>query len=471
MMKNPKKNFINRSQKKYKKKNAGSKRKKKINRIQKSRGKNVIYQLYQTINHFFPDLFQHMRELEDCRKKSDYELAELITACIAMSVFMQGSRNALNNIAKEGEFEGNYKKLFNMRIPHMDTVDNVMRRLKEDQLERLKTRMIQTLLKNKTLHKYRFMKKWHVVAVDATGVMTFDEKHCDQCLHKTSKNGKITYFHNVLEAKLIAPNGFSISLATEWIENPCGEYDKQDCEQKAFKRLAAKLKDFYPKLPVCITADGLYPNQSFFNICKDNKWAFIVTFEDGNLPTVWEEIGELRKIVINNTYTEKRIEGKKTILCDFCWINDIDYKGHFINWIECSESVTDACGEVKSKKSVHITDLKIERAVAAKISETGRLRWKIENEGFNIQKNHGYALQHKYSRVSYLAAKNYYQCLQMGHIINQLLTLSDKFKENLEGKTTIKHLWMLLTGFLIFCQVDTDELSQQAEKKIQIRFT
>ncbi len=470
-MKNPKRSLINKNQQKCKKWNARSKRKKRINQIQKSHGKNIVYQLYQTINNFFPGLFQHMRELEDCREKSDYEPAELITACIAMSIFMHGSRNAFNNAIKEGEFKENYKKIFKMRIPHMDTVDNVMRRLEEDQLEQLKTRMIQTLLKRKTLHKHRFMKKFHIVAVDATGVMTFDEKHCDQCLHKTSKNGKTTYFHNVLEAKLITPNGFSISLATEWIENPDGEYDKQDCERKAFKRLAAKLKDFHPKLPICITADGLYPNQSFFSICKDNKWAFIVTFEDGNLPTVWEEIGELRKIVINNTYTKKRIEGKKTILQDYCWINDINYKGYFINWIECRESVTDAGGEMKSKKFVHITDLKIERAVAAKISEAGRLRWKIENEGFNIQKNHGYALQHKYSRVSYLATKNYYQCLQMGHIINQLLILSDKFQEHLEGKTTIKHLWITLIAFLMCSQIDIAELSMQSERKIQIRFT
>jgi hypothetical protein len=300
--------------------------------------------------------------------------------------------------------------------------------------------------------------------------MSFDEKHCDQCLHITSESGKTTYFHNVLEAKLVAPNGFSISLVTEWVENPGKEYDKQDCELKAFKRLAAKLKGLYPKLPVCITADGLYPNQGVFSICRKNKWAFIITLKDGNLPTFWEEVGELREITVNNAYTEKRIEGKKTILRDYCWINGIDYKGHSLNWIECCESVTDANGKQKNKRFVHVTDIKIDRAIAGKTSQTGRLRWKIENEGFNIQKNHGYALKHKYSRVSYLAAKNYYQCLQMGHIINQLLILSNNFQEHMTGKTTVKHLWILLIGFLIYCYVDAGELSTQSERKIQIRF-
>ena len=79
------------------------------------------------------------------------------------------------------------------------------------------------------------------------------------------KNGKTTYFHLVLEARLITPTGFSISIATEWIENPeGGEYDKQDCERKGFTRLAAKLKEVYPRLPIVILADGLYPYEGFF---------------------------------------------------------------------------------------------------------------------------------------------------------------------------------------------------------------
>ena len=130
--------------------------------------------------------------------------------------------------------------------------------------------MVQALLEKKVLHKFRLFKRWFVVAIDGTGVMSFTHQHCDQCLFKRSKKGKVSYFHNVLEAKLITANGFSISMATEWIENPEGEYYKQDCELKAFKRLAAKLKQRYPRLPICITADGLYPNQGFFEQCRRN---------------------------------------------------------------------------------------------------------------------------------------------------------------------------------------------------------
>jgi hypothetical protein len=136
------------------------------------------------------------------------------------------------------------------------------------------------------LHKYRFLKRWFGVAIDATGVMSFTEQHGEQCLHRTSTTGKTTYFHHVLEAKLITPTGFSISLASEWLANPEGEYDKPDCERQAFARLAAQRKQRYPRLPICLAADGLYPYQGFFDRCRDHGWAFIVTCKDGNLPSV-----------------------------------------------------------------------------------------------------------------------------------------------------------------------------------------
>ena len=98
------------------------------------------------------------------------------------------------------------------------------------------------------------------------------------------------------------------------------------------------------------------------------------------------------------------------------------------------------------------------------------VRWvSLRIEGFNTQKNLGYNLENKYSRVSWLAAKNYYQCLQIGHLINQLLELSSKFRELLKGKITIKHLWKCMIGFLIFGDIDCREISMLSQIRTQVR--
>jgi hypothetical protein len=206
-----------------------------------------------------------MREVEDCRKKaSNYELAAHLTACLAMFLFKSGSRNQYNQHREDIQFQKNYKRLFGFAMPHGDSVQNVMDLLHVSQIEHLKQKMVQILLQRKTFHNSRYRGHWFRIAVDASGVGSYDYQRDEQCLHRTSKNGKITYFHSVLEARLITPNGFSISIATEWIENPeGGEYDKQDCERKAFTRLAATLKKVYPRLPIVILADGLYLMKAF----------------------------------------------------------------------------------------------------------------------------------------------------------------------------------------------------------------
>ena len=97
------------------------------------------------------------------------------------------------------------------------------------------------------------------------------------------------------------------------------------------------------------------------------------------------------------------------------------------------------------------------------------MRWKIENEGFNIQKNHGYNMKHKYSRVSWRAAKNYYQCLQIGHLINMLIELSTDFIKFKIGMMTVKKLWDGLRGFLKFQCIDKNDISALSQLRTQIR--
>ena len=106
--------------------------KKRSTRPARSRGKAVVCELFKTINHFFPDLFEQMRQIEDCRSRSDYALSEILMAAIALFIFQQGSRNALNNLRQEAKFAKHYRRLFKMRLPHLDTVHRVLCRLADE---------------------------------------------------------------------------------------------------------------------------------------------------------------------------------------------------------------------------------------------------------------------------------------------------------------------------------------------------
>jgi hypothetical protein len=61
-------------------------------------------------------------------------------------------------------------------------------------------------------------------------------------------------------------------------------------------------------------------------------------------------------------------------------------------------------------------------------NDGGRVRWKIENEGFNVQKNGGFALAHAYSQDE-TAGKIFYFLLQIAHMIFQLVEKGRLFRK------------------------------------------
>ncbi|MBU0764594.1 MAG: hypothetical protein KJ607_07150, partial [Bacteroidetes bacterium] len=201
----------------------------------------MVYELVKIIEHHFPDLLEKLQAVKDTRKCKHYRIEEIVFAGIALFLFKSGSRNAMDNLNLGSSFKSNYQKAFGHRLPKMDTVAIVFKEMPCEELEQLKQNLVKELIERKVLDKYRF-EGMVIVAVDGTGIVSFKERHCNQCLVKKSKNEKETYFHNVLEAKIVTENGFSISLCTEWIENTDKGYEKQDCERNAFTRLAKKLK-------------------------------------------------------------------------------------------------------------------------------------------------------------------------------------------------------------------------------------
>lgn len=383
-------------------------------------------------------------------------MSEIVAGALFMYIFKEASRNAYNNDRREASFRKNFFKYFGLNLPHADAIDDVLRVLAPVEIEQLKAHLVGGLIEQKMFRKFRFLGKYYLVAVDATGMASFEQKHCDHCLTKTSKTGVVTYFHYVLEAKIVTSTGLSISLASEFIENDPGrDYEKQDCEQKAFARLAVKIKKYFPRLPICILADGLYPNNTVFDICAKNDWKFIITLKDGNLKTFQTEVGLLRATASNKSVC--RADRIKRTNLESAFLNDIEYSGRYFSWVECTETIFNIKGTVvSSQKFSYITNVPQSLGNVTETVDNGRLRWKIENEGFNSQKNLGYALEHKFSRKSFIAMQNYYHLMQIAHMINQLVESCNQVVDILKehSKQTIVDLWKKMMAYLTIFQCE-----------------
>jgi hypothetical protein len=362
-------------------------------------------------------------DLSDPRKKDQcvYELEHLFWLGLLIFVLRLKSRWQLGSFSKRGNFLDNLNDLTDSNADnaaHPDTLNHLLKNLSPKETETLKVTMVKKLIRDKRVKSARIQGEYRV-AIDATDLFTFDHRHCDQCLVTKHSSGKITYSHKVLEAKLITDEGMVVSVISEPIENPSGGfYDKQDCELKAFYRLAKRLRKLYLRTRFCLLMDGLYACKEVFDICKENFWSFIIVFKKGSIPTLWEKACDTVQSHPNNqlvTSDEKREQR-------FSWAHHLSHEGRIVHAIFCKETKTK---EQADKTFVWLTDLRPNEGNVAELANRGgRARWKIENEGFNVQKNNDYDLEHVYGHHPN-AWKNYYELLQIAHLIMQLTCCSD----------------------------------------------
>ena len=114
------------------------------------------------------------------------------------------------------------------------------------------------------------------------------------------------------------------------------------------------------------------------------------------------------------------------------------------------------------KEYMWIVSFEITDKNSKEIIYFGRQRWRIENEGFNIQKNGTFDIEHVYSQ-NYNAIKAHYFFIQFAHTIRQLLEKGIKYISEL--KMSIKEVSAVLT--LALTQLTTNLTEYN---KIQLRF-
>ncbi len=98
------------------------------------------------------------------------------------------------------------------------------------------------------------------------------------------------------------------------------------------------------------------------------------------------------------------------------------------------------------------------------------MRWKIENEGFNVQKTGGYELEHAYTNHPN-SAKVFYLLLQIAHLLAQLLYKATRLKRDfLDGLGSAKNLAFRLLEAWRNIRMDQADMMAVLQKRFQIRF-
>lgn len=422
-----------------------------------------LCQFGATLKTCFPHWQEWLNELEDPRDpdKCSYTLSDLLWMSLLMFLAGLGSRNQFNQNLNTEETQALLQKTLGLTLPslpHGDTLAYLWKKLPPEIPEKLRMAMMRTLLRSRRLEAFRYRKQAYILALDGTELYRWDERHCDQCLHSaTGANKELQYYHRVLELKLVSHDGLALSVLTEFIENTGEPDDKQDCELKAAYRLLNRLKELFPQLKILLLADGIYPNGPIFRLCQDAGWKYLFVLQDASLTTVWQDFEGLMNMPPNALGVKEPdpildVDGRR-----YRWQNDLSYQGEqFDGLVNVMDVLKRTSEGVYERCRGFISNLRLSAHRIQEIETLAQQRWKIENQGFDIQKRHGYALEHVWCR-DFNAMKVVYLLIQIAHLLNQLM-----LKADLLG--VVKEIGSLKTYFNVWLQALTQSWTQTLEQ-------
>jgi hypothetical protein len=201
----------------------------------------------------------------------------------------------------------------------------------------------------------------------------------------------------------------------------------------------------------------------------------MIVLKDNQLSSVNTEFEALSKLQPENQLAWRT--GKTAeIRQHFRWVDDISYRDsasgdHLLSVLQCHETKSGKQKIEETTKFRWVTNYKITAGnVMALANEGGRNRWKVENEGFNVQKNGGYALEHAYTEDSN-AAKVFYFLLQIAHMLAQLMDKGSLLKNAFPaGFGSAKNLSFRLLEAWRNARITTSDFDTMLPEQFQIRF-
>jgi len=412
---------------------------------------------------------------------------------ILMFVFQLSSRRQVNKEMTQPQFKKNLKMVFPEleEIPHADSLFRLLCHIDTNQIEASLIGLIKQLIAKKKFRNL-LINNCYPIAIDGTQKMPFNDLWCEQLLQRKKKkktkaeekttslshqqNNQIQptqgqdhyqYYVYVLEANLSFRNGMVIPLLSEFLEFEHGdiENNKQDCEQRAFKRLSKRLKKYFPKLAIILLLDGLYASGPVMKQCHQYHWQFMIVLKDDKLSTVWEDFNSLLKLTPNNQYQMSWGEREQ----QFSWINNIDYffgannVNHVTLYVvRCDEQwqVVNKEGKIETVTSHHawISSRPLNTYNLHERCNLGaRYRWGIE-ASILVEKQQGYHYEHCFA-LNWQAMKGYHFLMRLAHLFNTLACFSSvlvQFIKQLGIRGFIRFVYNTFTGpWLNFDEVGT----------------
>ena len=335
-------------------------------------------------------------------RRGNIAMADFGLSAFALFFMQSASFLAFQRALEKGHGRSNCQTLFGIeKIPSDNYIRDMLDAANPALLQPCFERMEQLLAAPPLRQAFARLGGRTLIAWDGTEYFCSQKLGCPHCLRRKRASGKIESYHTMLAATVVAPGHAKVvPLFPEFIAPQDGA-EKQDCERSAVKRWHRKHGERLRPLRPVYLGDDLFACQpivtmltgagdDFIFTCKETSHKALYDFIDGAEPERHEE--KIRK-------------GKAVETRHYRWIAGVPLRDGKdatpVNWVGLD--IFDHHGRIKYSIA-WVTSLPVNQHNVGEIAACGRARWKIENETFNVMKNHGYELEHNFGHgESFLA--------------------------------------------------------------------
>jgi hypothetical protein len=299
--------------------------------------------------------------------------------------------------------------------------------------------------------------KYYPIVLDGSEYFHSTQIHCPHCLHQRQTNGETHYSHVVVSATVTRAGSHAIlPLDVEEVSNR-EEQEVQDCELTAAKRLVKRLRAEHRQLAMCIVGDDLYGHEPLIAELQRLRLPFVLVAKPSSHATLFAQVVEREQCgeCGHGTWTEGTGPHRRTFVYRTAADLPLTQSGAVrVNFLEVWERRPD--GTVGYHNS-WVTDFAATPVTVGPIVGIGRSRWKIENEQFNVQKNHGYELEHNYGHGQQTLSMVFYLLNLLAFLAHKLLEFGDRLYQQCRVGESRRGLWTLFRSAFYLIAFDTWE--------------
>lgn len=391
-------------------------------------------------------------------------LVDCLMSCFSIFSLKWPSLMKYQENIRQDTLVKNLKTLYGINNPPSDTyLRERLDDINPDEIAPAYKKIFSTLQRNKVLEKYQYLEGSYLISIDGTGQFSSEKVHCNNCCVKNHKDGRVTYYHQLLGAVLVHPDEKAvIPLCPEMIKKEDGA-NKNDCERNASKRLLARLRREHPHLKITVIEDGLASNGPHIKELERHKMNYILGAKKGDHPFLFDWVREAE--IEEYEYQDKN--GKN---CHYKFVNGVPLNdAHFdlkVNFLDYTETLANG----KKTRFTWVTNFTLNKANVSKIMKGGRARWKIENETFNTLKNQGYEFEHNYGHGKKNLCSIMSMMMMLSFLVDQAQLLCCRlYQKAKQERGGFKTLWEYMRIIMDLLNLDSwDQFYRYLSRELRV---